>query len=175
MGLRSWIWVCGLLALWSCKEELYFIPGTGTLPDCDEAPITNLDGSLWFDQGMVTVQSEGCPGAMTGDEFQSCALNWAFTQNGNDVSIVVDEEYKIEGRLCGNELSLRGGWWLPVVDDEGFCYEDDSAEEVGIQAEGNVLTLSADARQMTGVLAVRGRCSATYDATFELVRDPSLP
>lgn len=176
MKLSWWICAFGLIALGSCSEDLYFIPGTGTLPECDETPVIDLDETLWFDRGTVTIQSDGCAGAMAGDEFESCALNWAFTRDGNDVSIVVDEEYKLEGRLCGDQLYLRGGWWLPVRDDEGFCYEDDSAEEVGIQAEGNVLTVSAETRQMTGVLAVQGPCSATYDVTFEqLLRDPSLP
>ena len=39
-------------------------------------------------------------------------------QDGNDVTILVDEEYRIEGRLCGNQLYLRGGWWLPVEDED---------------------------------------------------------
>lgn len=162
--------ICMVLALAGCKEDLYFIPGTGTLPDCDESPATNLDGSLWFDQGTVKILSEGCAGAEPNDTFMSCALNWAFTQDGNDVGIIVDEEYQLEGRLCGDKLYLRGGWWLPV-EDEGFCtYEDDSADEVGIQAEGNVLTYSpADGQnpqQMTGVLRVQGSCAGEYDVTF---------
>lgn len=176
MRTLTWLSFCSLLAVWGCEEDLYFIPGTGTLPGCDEAPLTDLSGSLWFDQGTVTVESDGCTGASSGDEFQSCALNWSFSQDGNDVSIVVDEEYRLEGRLCGDQLSLRGGWWLPVVDeDEGFCtYEDDSAEEVGIQAGGNVLTVSTDPPQMTGTLSVQGRCAASYDVIFRPVNDPSL-
>jgi len=71
-----------------CSEELYFIPGTGSLPDCNEAPIADLSNTLWFDHGTVTIRREGCAGAMPNDEFQSCALNWAFTQDGNEVSIV---------------------------------------------------------------------------------------
>ena len=171
--MRWFVCCCALLALSGCKEELYFIPGTGTLPDCDDTPVTNLDG-MWFDQGTVTIRTEGCPGAAPDDEFQSCALNWAFSQSGNDVDIVVDEEYRLEGRICGEELHLRGGWWLPVMDEEGFCYEDDSAEEVGIQAEGNTLTISVDDMQMTGTLAIQGRCAADYEVTFQPVRDPSL-
>jgi hypothetical protein len=163
-----------LLGLAGCKEELYFIPGTGTLPDCDEAPIADLGDTLWFDQGTVTIRSEGCADAMPNDEFESCALNWAFSQTGNDLSIVVDEEYKLEGRLCGDQLYLRGGWWLPVKDENDFCYEDDSAEEVGIQAEGNVLTVSTEDQQINGTLVVQGPCTAEYAVTFEPVRDPSL-
>jgi hypothetical protein len=176
-----WVaYVCIVIALGACKEDLYFIPGTGTLPDCNEPAVTDLDGTLWFDQGLVTIRSAGCQEAMPDDEFMACALNWAFTQQDNDVTIIVDEEYRIEGRLCGDELHLRGGWWLPVVDEDvNFCtYEDDSAEEVGISAGGNVLTYAAATgetpAQMTGTLAVQGSCSAEYDVTFALVNDPSL-
>jgi hypothetical protein len=136
--------------------------------------VTDLDGSLWFDQGTVTIRSEGCAGAMPDEQFQSCALNWAFSQNGNDLNIVVDEEYRLQGKFCGDQLCLRGGWWLPVMDERGFCYEDDSAEEVGIQAEENVLTVAPADNQMTGTLALQGPCAAEYEVTFEPVRDPSL-
>lgn len=174
--LSKWCFVygCCLMLIVGCSEELYFIPGTGSLPDCNDAPITDLSNTLWFDQGTVTVRTEGCPGARPNDEFQACALNWAFSQNGNEVSIVVDEEYRLEGRLCADQLHLRGGWWLPVMDEEGFCYEDDSAEEVGIQAEGNVLTVDPGEGQMIGTLSVQGRCAADYEVTFQPVRDPSL-
>lgn len=171
---RCFIYGLCLMLLVGCSEDLYFIPGTGSLPDCDDAPITDLNGTLWFDQGTVTILTEGCPGAMPNDEFEACALNWAFTQDGNEVGIVVDEEYRLEGRLCADKLYLSGGWWLSVRDEEGFCYEDDSAEEVGIQAEGNVLTVSPDEDQMTGTLAVQSRCAGVYEVTFEPVRDPSL-
>jgi hypothetical protein len=163
--MRSLVCVGVLVALVGCQDDVFFIPGTGTLPDCNEAPVTNLDGTDWFDQGTVTIRTEGCQDAVPGEEFQSCALDWAFTQDGNDVEIVVDTEYRIEGRLCGEELYLRGGWWLPVRDDvEGCTYEDDSAEEVGIQAEGNVLTVAPD--EMSGTLVVQGRCAAEYEVTF---------
>jgi hypothetical protein len=164
--------ICIVIALGACKGDLYFIPGTGTLPDCNEAPSTDLDGTLWFDQGIVTIRTAGCDQAMPDDTFMSCALNWAFTQDGNDVTIVVDEEYRIEGRLCGDELHLRGGWWLPVVDEDvgGCTYDDDSADEVGILAEGNVLTYAAadgeTPAQMTGTLVVQGSCRAGYEVTF---------
>jgi hypothetical protein len=94
-----------------------------------------------------------------------CALQWRFTQTGNDVDILVDNEYRVDGRICGDTLHLRGGWWLPT-EDEGFgcTYEEDTAEEVGIQAEGNTLTLVDG--QLVGTLVVRGGCSASYDATF---------
>lgn len=169
--------ICVLFALGSCKEEVYFIPGTGVLPDCTEAPVMDLSAdSPWFDFGIVTVRTEGCLDAMANDEFQSCALNWAFTQNGNEVSVVVDEEYRLEGRICGDKLHLRGGWWLPVMDEDGYCYEDDSAVEVGIQQEGNVLTVSPADKQMTGTLVLQslGECAGDYAVTFEPVRDPSL-
>jgi hypothetical protein len=166
--------ICIMAALGSCKEELAFIPGTGTLPDCNDDPVTDLnDTPHWFDNGTVTITSTGCEGTMPGDEHQACGLDWIFTQSGNDVTIVVDEEYRIEGRFCGDQLSLRGGWWLPVVDEDvgGCTYEDDSAEEVGIMADGNVLTVAEnpmDGRlQMTGILSVEGRCSAEYDVTFD--------
>ena len=172
--MRLFVCLCVLVALGSCKEEVYFIPGTGVLPACDEAPVTDLNGTLWFDQGTVTIRTSGCADAMPNDEFEACALNWAFSQNGNEVSIVVDEEYRLEARLCDNQLYLRGGWWLPVRDEEGRCYEDDSAEEVGIQAEGNVLTVSPAEQTMTGTLSVQGRCAGDYAVTFRPVNDPSL-
>lgn len=168
--------ICILAALGSCQEEVYFIPGTGSLPDCDEAPVTNLDAALLFDQGTVTIRSLGCQQTMPDDTFASCALNWAFTQTGNDVDIIVDEEYRLEGRICGDQLYLRGGWWLPVVDEDlGYCtYDDDSADEVGIMAEGNVLEVSPSGPSLTGTLVVQGSCSASYQVTFAPVRDPSL-
>jgi len=178
--MRWIVCICIMAALGSCKEEVYFIPGSATLPDCNDTPVTDLNGTLWFDQGTVTIVTEGCTDAAPDDTFASCALNWAFTQDGNDVTILVDEEYRIEGRLCGNQLYLRGGWWLPVEDEDvGFCtYEDDSADEVGIEAAGNVLTYSpADAQtpaQMAGRLVLRGSCGAEYDVTFNPVNDPSL-
>ncbi len=126
--MRWFVCGCIVIALGACKEDVYFIPGTGTLPECDEAPSTDLNGTLWSDQGTVTILTAGCLGAELNTTFMSCTLNWAFTQNGDDLSIVVDEEYRLEGRLCGDQLHLRGGWWLPVVDEDvGYCtYDDDS-------------------------------------------------
>jgi hypothetical protein len=163
--MRWAVWGCLLIALASCAEEVFFIPGTGTLPDCNEAPITNLDGSTWYDAGTVTILTAGCEDAMPHDTFTACPLNWEFEQEGNDVSILVDQEYRIQGRLCGDQLSLRGGWWLPVEDAGSCTYEEDSAEEVGIEQEGNVLTVSSTV--MSGTLVVRGACGAEYDVTFQ--------
>jgi hypothetical protein len=166
--------VCIMAALGSCnKEEIYFIPGTGTLPDCNEAPVANLDGACWFDRGVVTIRSVGCRDAMPDEMFAVCGLGWSFTQTGNDVTIIVDGEYRIEGTLCGDQLSLRGGWWL-LVEDAGMCdYQDEeSADEVSIQ-ERNVLTFipaspdTGGQEQMTGTLAVQGSCSADYDVVLE--------
>jgi len=170
--MRWIVCICILAALGSCKEEVYFIPGTGTLPDCNDPPAADLNG-WWYDNGTVTITSTGCEATEPGDEHRSCGLDWLFTQSGNDVTIVVDEEYRLEGRLCGDQLSLRGGWWLPVVDEDvgGCTYEDDSAEEVGIMSDGNVLTVAEEAMtgrlQMIGKLSVQGRCSADYDVTFD--------
>jgi hypothetical protein len=120
----------------------------------------------------VTILSAGCLGAEPNDTFASCGLGWLFTQTDNDVTIIVDGEYRIDGRLCGDQLHLRGGWWLPV-EDEGACtYADDSAEEVGIQAEGNVLTYVPPSEQMLGpsfegTLIVQGPCGASYEMTLQ--------
>jgi hypothetical protein len=163
--MRWGIVACILVGLGSCAEQVFFIPGTGTLPDCDEAPITSLDGSSWYDGGTVTILTAGCEDAMPDDTFIACALDWVFEQDGNDVSILVDTEYRIQGRLCGDQLYLRGGWWLPV-EDAGFCtYEEDSAEEVGVEQEGNVLTVSSAG--MSGTLLVQGACRAEYEVIFE--------
>ncbi len=165
--------ICMAAVLGSCKtEDVYFIPGTATLPDCTETPADDLDGACLFDQGTVTILSTGCLGAEPDAVFASCALAWSVEQTGNDVTIIVDGEYRIEGRFCGDQLHLRGGWWLPV-EDEGFCtYEDDSAEEVGIQAEGNVLTYVPPDEQnldftLEGTLRVQGPCAASYQVTLQ--------
>jgi hypothetical protein len=173
--MRVVSWFCVVLALGSCSaEDVYFIPGTGTLPDCNEAPVADLNDTCWFDRGVVTIESAGCGDAMPSDELPVCALAWSLTQEGNDVAIIVDGEYRIDGRLCGDRLYLRGGWWV-LVENGGICdYQDEeSADEVSIQAEGNVLTVipASDATggqpQMTGTLAVRGSCSASYDVMLQ--------
>jgi hypothetical protein len=166
--MRWKIWVCSLIAAGACaSEEPLFIPGSATLPDCSAPPAVNLDGTEWFDQGTVTVTSAGCQDASAGDPFAVCALNWDFTQRGDEVSIVVDDEYRLQGRLCGDQLHLRGGWWLPVEDAGQCTYDDDSAMEVGLQAAGNVLTVTAE--QLTGTLALRAACDATYEVVFARV------
>ena len=171
--MRVLLCLCLLVALGSCdKEEVYFIPGTGTLPDCTETPAVNLDGTCWIDRGTVTIQSMGCADLSPNDTVESCTLAWYFTQTDNDVTIFVDGEYRVEGRICGDKLYLRGGWWLPVPDENQRCtYADDTGEEVVIQSEGNVLTYAPAAdmlgERMTGVLAIKGPCDATYDVAFE--------
>jgi hypothetical protein len=48
------------IALGSCTGDTYFIPGSGTLPGCNEPPVTDLDGTRWFDNGTVTIRTAGC-------------------------------------------------------------------------------------------------------------------
>lgn len=179
--MRWFVYLCVLVALGSCKDEVYFIPGTGTLPDCSETPVRDLNGTVWFNQGTVTVLTAGCAGVDPDAVLQSCAENWAVTQNGNDLDIIVDE-YRVEGRLCGEKLYLRGGWWLSVQDEQGACwYEDDDGDEFGIQAEGNVLTFApanpdTGARdQFEGTLVLQGACGASYEATLGEVNYPPPP
>jgi len=141
-------------------DGLYFIPGSGALPTCADTPAGDLTGE-WFDNGMLTIRADGCAGTMAGDVLTVCALNWQMTQTGNDVAIAVDNEYRIDGRICGDQLHLHGGWWLPTEDPPFGCtYEDDTAEEVGIEAAGNVLTLAEN--RLVGTLVVRGGCQAEY-------------
>ena len=167
--------ICIIAALGSCKEEQSFIPGSGTLPDCDDMPIIDLNGTCWFnDDGPVTIRTEGCLDADPNDMFTSCPENWAFTQDGNDVSIVVDE-YRVNGRLCGDQLHLEGGWWLSVKDEQGRCwYEDDDGDDMSIQKEGNVVTFTPAAdpndETMTGLLLLEGSCEVDYAVTFRRVR-----
>ena len=156
-----------VVALAACTSggPPYFVPGSGELPACNEAPLTDPTGH-WYDQGTVTILTGGCQDAPVGSAWSSCPLGWVITRTGNDVDIMVDDEYRIEGRQCGDQLYLRGGWWLPVQDElEGCTYEDDSAEEVGIEAEGNVLTVGEGV--MIGTLVVRGPCSAEYEVTLQ--------
>lgn len=152
------------------EEGVQFIRGSARLPDCTEAPAFNLDGSVWFDNGTITLRTEGC-GYDPGQVVEVCALQWQFSQDGNEVGIVVDHEYRIQGRMCGDQLHLEGGWWLPVVDDEGACtYSESNAAEVGIEEEGSVLTVAEDEMtgqlQMTGVLVVREACVGEYHVTL---------
>jgi len=146
----------------------WFIPGTASLPECTEAAAYDLNGTYFADSGTVTIVTAGCAGATVGEVFPSCSLGWDFVQQGNDIQILVDHEYEIEGRLCGDQLYLRGGWWLPVEDEDLMqcTYDDDSAEEVGILDGGNVLTVHAqdmsDFLIAEGTLKVGGPCEATY-------------
>ena len=157
----------------SCTQgPPYFIPGSATLPSCTEPPaFDDLDGSRWGDSGQVTIETTGCDGAQPGEVFDSCQLDWVMTQDGQDIEILVDNEYTILGRLCGATLYLEGGWWLPV-EDEGECtYDDDSAEEVGIQMAGSTLVVVMDDELSAGLIAagtlqVRGSCEAAYDMTL---------
>lgn len=168
-----------LIALVSCTEGISFIPGTGTLPDCNDTPIVDLNGTLWFnDDGPVTIRTEGCLDTVPDDMFTSCAENWRFTQDGNDISIVVDE-YQVNGRLCGDQLHLEGGWWLSVQDEQGFCwYEDDDGDDMSFQMEGNVVTFTPaedpNDETMSGLLVLRGSCEVDYEVTFRRAREPSF-
>ncbi|MBW1907009.1 MAG: hypothetical protein JRF55_16690 [Deltaproteobacteria bacterium] len=170
--------ICIMAALGSCKEELSFIAGTGALPDCNDTPI-DLKGKYWFnDDGPVTIRTDGCLDAVPEDMFTSCAENWVLTQDGNDVSIVVDE-YRINGRLCGDQLHLEGGWWLSVKDDQGHCwYEDDDGDDMSIEKDGNVLTFTpADDPNddtMTGLLVLKGSCDVDYEVTLRRTSEPSF-
>ena len=175
--MRCFICVCILFALGSCKGE-DFIPGTGTLPDCNDDPVVNLNGTLWFNQGTVTILTAGCADEEPDAMLESCPENWALTQTGNDLDIVVDE-YRLNGRICGDKLYLEGGWWLSVTNEQGAClYGDDDGDEFGIQSEGNVLTytpadaLTGTGAQLKGILRLQGSCGASYDATFKLVGNP---
>ncbi len=163
--------ILALAALASCSSggPPYFIPGSATLPTCTEPPAFDLNGS-WSDSGTVVIGTAGCDDAQPGNELMSCPLTWEMTQTGADVEILVDEEYRILARLCGTELHLEGGWWLPVQ-DEGMCtYEEDSAAEVGIQMAGSTLTVAEEELSenlvATGTLEVRGPCEATYEITL---------
>jgi hypothetical protein len=163
-----WIACVGaIVSLGSCSPDIYFIPGTGQLPDgCDEPPVTNLDGTVWFNQGTVTIKTSGCADTNPEDMLESCVENWAFSQDENEVDIVVDE-YQVKGLLCGNQLYLEGGWWLSVADELGECwYEDEDGDEVGIQAEGNVVTVFPAEQRMEGSLVVQGQCTAEYEVVF---------
>ena len=158
----------GLMVLTSCfltDGPPYFIRGTARLPECSDAPAADLSGR-WFDQGVLRITSEGCDEAPLDEELRVCALDWELTQDGNEVDLLVDGEYELRGRFCGDTLQLEGGWWLPV-EAEGFgcTYEDEDAAEVVIDAGGATLTYASEGTR-TGVLSVRERCTAVYDITL---------
>jgi hypothetical protein len=166
LSIRRFVGAFLLTSMISCVDEPpYFIPGSATLPSCTEPPAFNLEGS-WSDGGQVTIETTGCDAAQPGGVFESCPLEWVMTQAGQDIEILVDYEYIILGRLCGNALHLEGGWWLPVK-DEGECYEEDSAAEVGIQMGSSTLVVMVEERGTdliaTGILQVGGPCEAAYD------------
>jgi hypothetical protein len=155
-----------VLAVTACStdEEPQLIRGSARLPDCIEAPVFDIDGSLWFDNGSVTVTSAGCE-EPAGTTLGVCGLGWEASQTGQDVEIIVDHEYRILGRACGSQLYLEGGWWLTVQTANGFCdYED--GIEVGIEEGGSTLDVAATQDQMTGKLLIAERCTAEYDVTF---------
>jgi len=171
---------CAVFALASCKDPA-FIPGTGTLPDCNEPPVTDLNDTVWFNTGPATVLTAGCLDVEPDTEFESCPENWAFKQDGNEIDIVVDE-YRVNGRFCGDKLYLEGGWWLSVRNERGGCdYGDEDGDEFGMQAGGNVLTYTASNpessgfAELTGTLLLEGNCSVNYEATFQQVRYPPPP
>lgn len=148
------------------SEGPYTISGSARLPECTETPGRDLTGR-WYDQGMLTVSSAGCEASQAplGAIFVTCPLNWEMTQDGNAVNILVDSEYRMQGQMCGDTLHLQGGWWLPLVDENGQCnYDDDDGAEVGIEAGGSSLLLTEEAgdESFTGTLSLRERCTADY-------------
>jgi hypothetical protein len=143
------------------------VEGSARLPNCNEAPAAQLDGTVWYDTGQLTIKTSGCS-LDKGTSVEVCPLNWEISQQGNDLTIEVDNEYTMRGRLCGDQLHLAGGWWLPLPDDSGECsYRDEDGTEVGIESEGQTLTVSDS--QMTGTLVLRERCLAEYEVTVHLL------
>lgn len=172
VSVHRFLGVLMLASLISCGAgdgAPYFIPGSATLPSCTESPAFDLSGS-WGDGGQVAIETAGCDAAQPGDTFASCPLTWEMTQTGQDIEILVDNEYTILGRLCGDMLHLEGGWWLPVQDEGECTYEEDSAAEVGIQMGGSTLIVmddeSAGGLIAAGTLQVRGPCEAAFDMTL---------
>lgn len=174
-----------LVVATSCSGSApYSIPGSATLPACEEAPAFDLTGT-WFDSGVVTVSTTGCDGAPAGATFSACSLGWEFepTLDGSgrpiegDFTILVDNEYLIDTRLCGTTLYFEGGWWLPVAEPDGAClYEEDSAEEVGIQMGGSTLEVVLESAInpaaeplliAEGTLSVQGACAGTYEIVLD--------
>lgn len=169
-----------VLILAACGDSPpYSIVGSATLPACEEAPAFDLTGT-WFDSGIVTISTTGCDGATAGATFDACSLDWEFqpsvdedgTPVEGDFTILVDNEYLIETRLCGTTLYFEGGWWLPVAEPDGAClYAEDSAEEVGIQMGGSSLEVRRESDTnpaaepfliAEGTLSVQGACAGTY-------------
>jgi hypothetical protein len=146
----------------------YFIRGTASLPPCDEAPAETIAGS-WIDEGVVEITGAGCLDAEPGERYTVCGLNWELSQQANTIEIMVDNEYRIDGRLCGDKLHLEGGWWLPVRDENGSCtYQEEDASEVVIQSGGNTLELTERQngqqtyQTLEGTLSLGGTCTGRY-------------
>jgi len=166
-GMVRALIVLGAVAVLGCdggKNGLTTIHGSARLPDCAEAPGFDLDGTRWIDSGAVTVGSAGC-GEAVGTVRAACPLAWEISQAGREVTLVVDGEYRLLGRACGQQLHLEGGWWLTVEDAAGACdYED--GLEVGLSAGGATLDVAASLDALTGTLRLAEKCTATYDVTF---------
>ena len=96
-----------VLLLSACDLTPFVVEGTAKLPDCDEAPAADLDGRVFSDSGTVVLTSEGCA-AEAGTSFAACPLTWELSQEGSDVTVWVDDEYRIKGRFCGDTLHLEG-------------------------------------------------------------------
>ena len=134
---------------------------------------------LWFERGVVTITSTGCEGdqAPLGAVFDSCPLNWEFKRDGNALTIVVDEEYRMRGRMCGDTLHLEGGWWLALENESGQCeYDDDDGAEVGIQMGASSLVLEdvpGGGSILRGTLGVRADCTADYMVELQSLQPAS--
>ena len=62
-ALAALLWI-GLTSA-GCKDEgPYTIRGSARLPDCVESDAAPLDGTRWFDLGVVTIESAGCEPAV---------------------------------------------------------------------------------------------------------------
>ncbi len=155
-------------ALAGCPSDgPYSISGSAVLPNCTETPERDLSG-LWFDEGTLTITSEGCEGsdAPLGSVFDSCPLSWELSQDGNSIEILIDGEYALQGRICGDTLHLQGGWWLPLRNELDQCdYDDDDGAEVGIEMGGSSLSLQNESgpdQFLAGTLVLREECTGEY-------------
>lgn len=144
-------------------EGPFSIDGAARLPDCSAPPAFDLTGQ-WSMSGDVTITSAGCFDTAVDESLASCPLTWQLEQTGADLSIVVDNEYLMRGRVCGTDVFFEGGFWLPVRDGNDCTYEEDSAAEVGIDAGSLALDDTGD--EMTGTLAIRADCTADYAMTL---------
>jgi len=79
----------------------------------------------------------------------------------------VDDEYRMRGRLCGDQLHLDGGWWLPTENETlGCTYDEDDAAEVVIDEGAATLTVEDDGSRAAGTLSIRAGCTGRYDMTL---------